>query len=190
MSCSCSPDFLIYYKKCLKSQKTYCKRFGYDYVIDNSPLIEGQTNKEWTWKKHYTLDQYVDTHDILILIDADCEIKNNAPPIESFLDDNSIYYVNGVSKRPNAGFMVFRNNEIRKKFHQELMTRRYRQVPNQYRVKSGGDNGHVIWILDEMNENKKELPLAWNCSQPEYVDSAYIIHYTNHMRNFYKREIL
>jgi len=185
MSCSSSPDFIKKWKRCINSQKKYCQLHGYDYVIDDRPLLEGQTNSEWTWKKHYTLDQYEETHDIFVAIDADCEIKPNTPPIESFLNKNSIYYVLGVSKRPNAGFMVYRNDSIRKYFHTELIKRRLQKVPSKFKVKPSGDNGHVIWILSEMSEGLQELPLEWNCSQPKYKDSAYILHYTNHLRKYY-----
>ena len=185
MSCSSSPDFVVKWQRCIDSQKAYCEKHGYDYVIDDRPLLEGQTKHEWTWKKHYTLDQYEDTHDIFIGIDADCEIQDNAPPIESVLNENSIYYVLGISGRPNAGFMVYRNDKIRKYFHTELMKRRPHPVPGNFKVKSLGDNGHVIWILSEMTEGLQELPLKWNCSQPKCKDSAYILHYTNRLKKHY-----
>jgi hypothetical protein len=185
ISCSASPDFVKKWKRCIESQKLYCKKYGYDYVVDDRPLLEGQTNNEWTWKKHYTLDQYENTHDLFVAIDADCEIKKNTPPIESVLNDNSIYYVLGVSKRPNAGFMIFRNDSVRKYFHTELKKRRLQPVPPDFRVKLSGDNGHVIWILSEMTKGLQELPLQWNCSQPSHIDDAYILHYTNHLRGYY-----
>jgi len=185
MSCSVSPDFVVKWQRCIESQKTYCNKHGYDYVIDDRPLRERESNKEWTWKKHYTLDQYEDTHDVFVSIDADCEIKSHTPPIESVLNENSIYYVLGVSGRPNAGFMIYRNDKIRKYFHTELMRRRSEKVPGRFKVKPSGDNGHVIWILSEMNTGLQELPLEWNCSRPRYIDKAYILHYTNHLRNYY-----
>lgn len=185
ISCSCSPDFLIKYKKCIDSQRAYCKKHNYDYAIDDKPLLPGQKKNEWTWKKHYTLDQYERTHDVFVSIDADCEIKDTTPPIESILNENSIYYVLGKSGRPNAGFMVYRNDEIRKYFHTELMKRRSQKVPASFRVKPSGDNGHVIWVLSEMTEGLQELPLEWNCSHPAYKDNAYILHYTNRLRGYY-----
>ena len=185
MSCSASPDFVIKWQRCINSQKLYCKKHGYDYVVDDRPLLEGQTNNEWTWKKHYTLDQYENTHDVFIGIDADCEIKSNTPPIESFLNKNSIYYVLGVSGRPNAGFMVYRNDDVRKNFHTELIKRRPQKVPSHFRVKPSGDNGHVIWVLSEMANGLQELPLEWNCSQPKFINEAYILHYTNYLRKYY-----
>lgn len=186
MSCSCSPDFLLKYKKCIDSQKEYCKKNNYDYVIDSNPLLPGEKKNEWTWKKHYTLDQYEETHDIFVAIDADCEIKSNTPPIESVLNQNSIYFVLGISGRPNAGFMIYRNNEIRKYFHTELMRRRKKKVPKQFKVKASGDNGHVIWILSEMQNGLQELPLEWNCSNPEFMQSAYILHYTNRLKKYFE----
>jgi len=185
ISCSASPDFVKKWQRCIHSQKQYCKKHGYDYVIDDLPLQEGETKNEWTWKKHYTLDQYEDTHSIFVAIDADCEIRPNTPPIESILNENSIYYVLGVSGRPNAGFMIYRNDEIRKYFHTELMRRRREKVPSRFKVKPSGDNGHVIWILSQMTAGLQELPIYWNCSQPKYMNDAYILHYTNHLRKYY-----
>jgi hypothetical protein len=186
MSCSCSPDFLIKYKKCIESQKAYCKKYNYDYVVDDKSLLPGQKKNEWTWKKHYTLDQYEETHDVFIAIDADCEIKFNTPPIESVLNENSIYYVLGRSDRPNAGFMIYRNDKIRKFFHTELMNRRGTPVPASFEVKPSGDNGHVIWILSEMDNGLQELPLEWNCTNPKFMEHAYILHYTNSLKKYFK----
>lgn len=184
ISCSCSPDFLQKYKKCIESQKKYCKKYNFDYNLDSTPVYTND-RKEWTWKKHYILNQFEDTHEVLILIDADCEIKESAPSINTVLNKNSIYYVNGISGRPNAGFMIFRNDDIGKYFRTELINRRSKKVPLNFKVKEGGDNGHVIWVLSEMSEGVQELPICWNCSQPKFARDAYIIHYTNSMRPFY-----
>lgn len=185
VSCSASPDYVKKYNRCITSQKEYCKKYNYDYVIDSNPLLPGQDRKEWTWKKHYTLDQYEDTHDIFVGIDCDCEIKSNTPPIESVLNNNSIYYVLGISGRPNMGFMIYRNDDIRKYFHTELIRRRDIEVPKEYKVKPGGENGHAIWILSEMTNGLQELSLKWNCTQPQYANDAYILHYTNKLRSYY-----
>lgn len=186
ISCSASPDYFIKYKKCLDSQKRYCQTYGYDYSIDDSPLLPNESSKEWTWKKHYTLKKFRDTHNIFVSIDADCEITDKAPPLESIIDSNDIYFVNGISKRPNAGFLIVKNSKLGNFFHDELIRRRVLPVPPDYRVKDKGDNGHVIWILSELTHGIKELPINWNCSQPDFVQDAYIIHYTNKMRKYYK----
>jgi len=185
ISCSASPNFLEKWNRCIESQRRYCEKHGYDYKIDDRPLRQGETNTEWTWKKHYTLDQYENTHDVFVAIDADCEIKESTPPVESILNENSIYYVNGISGRPNAGFMIYRNDKRRKYFHTELLKRRHIKVPGNFKVKPSGDNGHVIWILSEMTKGVQELPLKWNCSQPKHMKDAYILHYTNHLRKYY-----
>jgi hypothetical protein len=186
MSCSVSPDFAIKYKKCLDSQKKYCQKYSYDYVIDDLPLLPNQTNKEWTWKKHYTLEKFRNSHDVFVSIDADCEITDKTPALETVIDSNDIYFVNGISKRPNAGFLIVKNTKLGNYFHDELMKRRNLPVPNNCKAKGGGDNGHVIWILSEIIQGKKELPLNWNCSQPDFMKEAYIIHYTNSMRKYFE----
>lgn len=186
MSCSASPDFVVKYKKCLESQKNYCEKYNYDYAIDDNPLESGQTNAEWKWKKHYTLFKYRKTHDIFVSIDADCMIKDITPPLESVIDDHDIYYVNGISNRPNSGFLIVKNTAIGNFFHEELIRRRNNPVPENCKVKVHGDNGHVIWVLSELKNKAKELPIEWNCSQPEFQNSAYILHYTNKLKSKFK----
>lgn len=188
MLCSCSPDFENRWKRCLESQQKYCQKYGYTYKLENSPLLDGQTRKEWTWKKHYSFEKYRKEYDIFISIDADCEILNHTPSIETVVDEtHSIYFVNGISNRPNAGFLIVKNDKIGNYFHSELIKRRDLKTPDGCKVKPDGDNGHVIWILSELKKHSKELSLQWNCSQPEYADTAYIIHYTNKMRYEYKQ---
>lgn len=187
MSCSASPKFLEKWSYCIESQKKYCKKNGYDYSLAKGNWPE--KSKKWTWNKHFVLNNFEQDYDVFIGIDADIEIKENCPPIETVLNDSSIYYVNGISGRPNAGFLIYRNDSIRKYFHSELLKRKNLTVPKKFKVKPGGENGHVVWILSEMKNGIQELPLKWNCSQPEYADDAFVLHYTNKLKSHYNHKI-
>jgi hypothetical protein len=180
--CVASQDYVKKYNKCINSQQAYCIKNNYKYILDtNEDRIV--TKKDWYWKKIEGLPYLFKEADAIVLIDADCTIKDNCPPIESVLSEKSIYYVLGISNRPNSGFLIIKSNETGSNFINEVLKRRY--IPSPEIHKSKGENGVVIWVLSEMDD-KHELPLKWNCSQPNFINDAYIIHYTNMMREFYK----
>lgn len=180
--CVASDDYIEKYKRCIDSHQKYCDKNNYSYFLDNDKTKITQ-RKDWYWKKIEELQKFLKDYDIIILIDADCEIKNNCPTIESILTEKSIYYVLGISNRPNSGFLIIKSNSTGSNFINEILKRRYIPCPETH--KSKGENGVVIWVLSELDD-KQELSLQWNCSQPEYIDNAYIIHYTNNMKEFYK----
>jgi hypothetical protein len=185
ISCVASEDYLKKYRKCIDSQKKYCIKHGYEYII-NSNSVDIVDWRDWYWKKLWVIPEILKKYDIAILIDADCEIKDNTPTIESIIDNNSIYYVLGASKRPNSGFLIFKNTDRSKNFLKDVLSKRGKQLPPGCEVK--GENGYVIWSLNEDATDTKELPILWNCSDPSLIDTAYIIHYTNKMRSFFDNE--
>ena len=186
--CVASDDYLKKYKKCISSQENYCKKNNYTYYLDsdNSNITHW---KDWYWKKIISAKTLLPTSDYLVIIDSDCEITNIAEPIESIIDNNSIYYVIGVSGRPNSGFLIIRNNARGNSFLKNVLDKRYKEFPTEFRADKG-ENGQVIWELFENKNETKEIPLRWNCSQPKFLKDAYVIHYTNKMKNYYKEEIL
>jgi hypothetical protein len=93
----------------------------------------------------------------------------------------------GISKRPNSGFMIFKNDQRSADFLNDVITKREKEIPNQFSMK--GENGYVIWSLSENKEDTKELELKWNCSQPEFLDECFIIHYTNKMKSYFKEKL-
>jgi hypothetical protein len=182
MSCVASHDYVVRYTKCIDSQQKYCEKYGYDYVLncDSSNIIN---REDWYWKKLWVIPELLEQYDVAVIIDADCEIKNTAPALESVIDNNSIYYVLGISKRPNSGFLIFKNTPRSNQFIGQALERRGQPLPQDCVVK--GENGYVIWLLKEDASHAKQLPLMWNCSDPEHANDAYIIHYTNKMREFF-----
>jgi hypothetical protein len=184
LSCIASEDYLEKYKKCVDSQRSYCEKYRYDYYL-NSDTTDIAHWKDWYWKKIHEALQLLEKYDFVVIIDADCEITESAVNIESELDDNSIYYVLGISNRPNSGFLIIRNDRRGIDFLTDLLEKRHQTLPEQYRS-TKGENGHVIWCLGNDSSKTKELNLKWNCSQPEHINDAYIIHYTNKMRQHYE----
>jgi hypothetical protein len=175
--CVASPDYITKYQLCIDSQKTYCQKNNYSYLLDD------KISENYYWKKIEGVKQFYNTYDIVVIIDADCEITNKCPPLETIINESSIYYVLGISGRPNSGFLPIRTNSRGKEFITDIISKKEKECPRKYVMK--GENGVVIWSLDENNISTKELPLMWNCSNPENIDTAYIIHYTNLMRNKY-----
>lgn len=181
--CTASDDYLEKYDRCYESHLEYCKKYDIDYAIDGDPLKEGQTRAEWYWRKLSSTLQYFDDYDYVVVIDIDIEIKPNTPDIRSVIDNNSIFYVNGISNRPNSGFLIIKTDEIGKKFIQTVLKNRSRPV--EKRFKAPGENGHVIEYLHDYPENSKELPIEWNCSQPQFMDQSFLLHYTNKLSGYY-----
>jgi hypothetical protein len=183
--CIASTDYIKKYTNCLSSQKKYCKKNNYSHIlIDDKKYISDR--RDYYWKKIYEVRDILPKYDYVVLIDCDCEITDKTPPIEEILDTNSIYYVLGISKRPNSGFLIFKNDIRSMHFLKDVIDKKEKSIPEQFSSK--GENGFVIWSLAENNQGTKELDLKWNCSQPEFLESAYIIHYTNKMKSMFKEE--
>jgi len=185
--CIASEDYLEKYKRCILSQKNYCKKNKYNYCLDTE-LTDIKHWKDWYWKKIIGAKKLLPTCDFLVIIDCDCEITDLAEPIESVIDENSIYYVNGISSRPNSGFLIIKNNPRGENFLNNVLSKRDKEFPQGFRSDKG-ENGQVIWELSENSSQTKEIPLKWNCSQPEFLKDAYIIHYTNKMKNYLENSI-
>lgn len=186
ISLLCVADFVYTgrYFPCIISQKEYCARNDYDYK-----LITGEAD-ERNWKR-YKVDLIIEllkkTEGDVVIIDADCFIKEDCPPFESFLVDNKdIYYVDGRSGRPNSGFIYFKNNINSLEFIETVKQRLKVRVPERaHFVSTEGENGHINWtVADWMRSEKNifhKLPIDWNCSSKQYEQDAYILHFTNEL---------
>lgn len=181
--CSASKDYVKKYQRCIESHMTYCKKYNIDYYLDDGDLKADQNKSEWYWRKVYTILKYFDDYDIVSIVDIDIEMKEQSPDIRTVLDSNSIYYVKGISGRPNSGFLVMRTDKISKKFIKTILNRRGNELPDY--AKMIGENGYVIQYIKENPQGTKELPLEWNCSQPKFIDTAYFLHYTNRLAKHY-----
>lgn len=181
--CVASDDYIKKYEKCVSSQKKYCEKNNYSYLLinDNKYILD---RKDYYWKKIFEIRDNLLNFDYIVLIDCDCEITVKALPVETVLDTASIYYVLGISKRPNSGFMIFKNDQRSMNFLNEVIDKKEKNIPTEFSMK--GENGFIIWALSENNKNTKELELKWNCSQPNFSEEAFVLHYTNKMRDYFK----
>jgi hypothetical protein len=181
--CTASQDYLEKYDRCYGSHQAYCEKFNIDYKLDNEPLKEGQTRAEWYWRKLSSTLPYFECYDYVVVIDIDIEITNKTPDIRSIIDDNSIFYANGISKRPNSGFLIIKTDEIGKKFIKEVLNSRNTKVGKGFGAP--GENGHVIKYLHFNPEKSKEISSLWNNTDPNKINEAYLLHYTNKLSSYY-----
>ena len=183
--CTASDDYIEKYKPCINSQIYYCKKNNYEYK-----LVSGK-KEERNWKRS-KIDELINlletTSNDVLLIDADCLIKENCPQLEKFLNDKSIYYANGKSGRLNSGVLYFKNDSAALDFLKDLKEKLKYSVPRGkgYYVTKEGENGHIIWTKDEYEKSNKnifqEISKKWNCSSPALKDKAYILHFTNDLK--------
>lgn len=183
--CTASDDYVEKYKPCILSQKRYCEKNNYEYR-----LISGQ-KEERNWKRSKIdelLNLLENTNSDVLLIDADCLIKDTCPKLEEFVTDKSIYYANGKSGRLNSGFLYFKNTQKSIEFLYDLKQKLMLRIPRGkgYYVTKEGENGHIIWTKAEFEEAGKhiflEISKKWNCSSPAMKEEAYVLHFTNDLK--------
>lgn len=174
---SASPDYVEKYQKCISSHIDYCNKHKIDYYLDQGPLENKQTKKEWYWRKVYNILQYFNQYDYVAIIDCDIKFKPNCPDIRTQINNSSIFYVNGISGRPNSGFLIIKTDTTGRQFVDTILHWRGTELPDYAKMK--GENGYVIKYLKENPDHSCELSIQWNCSQPEYQNDAFVLHYTN-----------
>lgn len=183
--CTASDNYIKKYKPCIDSQINYCNKHNYEYK-----LISGK-KEDRNWKRA-KIDELIilleNTNNDVLLIDADCLIKDNCPKLKNFLNDKSIYYANGKSGRLNSGFLYFKNDQNSLNFLHDLKEKLKLKIPkgNGYYVTKEGENGHIIWVKHEYENNNnnifQEISKKWNCSSPVLKEEAYILHFTNDLK--------
>jgi len=183
--CTASDDYVKKYKPCIDSQIEYCNKNNYEYK-----LITGK-KEERNWKRS-KIEELItlleNTDNDVLLIDADCLIKNTCPQFDEFLNDKSIYYANGKSGRLNSGFLYFKNTIHSKQFLYDLEEKLKLPIPRGkgYYVTKEGENGHIIWTKHEYEKLNKDIfqkiSKKWNCSSPAAKKDAYILHFTNDLK--------
>lgn len=186
--CAASDDYIEKYKPCIDSQINYCKKYDYEYK-----LISGKKeDRNWKRTKIDELKILLENTDSdVLLIDADCLIKDNCPMLTEFLNNKSIYYANGHSGRLNSGFLYFKNCNKSLEFVKELQEKLKLPIPRGkgYFVSKTGENGHIIWIksqwIEEGKDIFKNIGINWNCTLPSKKDSAFILHFTGPMKQEY-----
>ncbi len=170
------------YADCIRSQRVYAKKYGYDYVAVTDPkFIMHYSARDSAWLKiPLLLAAFARGYDLVTFIDADCQIMERCPEVTTLVTPgSSIYVAHGFSKRINSGFIVALNNERSKAFFSDLLARAYTyEVPAEDNAPY--ENGYFI----NQGKDSKDISIignSWNNNQvPKPTD--YVRHYTGPMR--------
>lgn len=179
-------DYMDKWAFCLESHTAYCHTHGYGCA--HMDPAGSELHPKWA-KLEIALFFLKKGRD-LILIDADAEFTDSCPPFMNILSENpqkDIFYVNGISGRPNSGVLIMRGGDSTAvAFLQECLARRQETVPKEDFVTKEGENGHIIMLLKQPEYASKamELPKIWNCSDPACYTEAFVRHYTNKLKQW------
>ncbi|WP_124391975.1 putative nucleotide-diphospho-sugar transferase [Rhodococcus wratislaviensis] len=123
-------------------------------------------------------------------IDADCEVRADAPDFRTVLSDSphaSVFMANGRSGRLNSGVMFVRNSAVSRRFYGRVMQSMTEKIPEKDRAGLKYENGNIIYCAAG-NTDVNIMDARWNnTSQPELQD--FIRHYTGPLRQEYRRPI-
>jgi hypothetical protein len=117
-----SHGYNIIRKDCIRSQKAYCDRHG--YVYHHIHLPSTLTPDTTAWMKLHFLRYFLneeqkeegdkreeDKKQRVMYIDADCEVRQNCPSIESLEQSGkSLFVAPGFSGRINSGVLIAYDN--------------------------------------------------------------------------------
>ena len=165
------------YHQQLDSQKTYAVRHGYRYDSVSLPKEDPGQAK---WHKIECLSERLDAYDAVLLLDADCHVREDAPDICSEISEGKlIYMTRGHSGRFNSGVILTLGADESKRFFQEVLASRGRPLAPEDFVSSEGENGHIIALARDplFSGFIQELDYKWNNNRfPDKVD--YIRHFS------------
>ncbi len=164
------------YKKNIESHKAYASRYGYRYVVVDKPSIS-LLDMECAWLKIALIIEALRAeYDWVAFVDADAEIKANAPPIESLAETGkSIYMAKGYSGRINSGVMIAQKSEEAIQFFTQVLENYDLTLPEEDSV-GWGENGHIIHFAKN-NPNIKLISRRWN-NNDDFFLPDYIRHYS------------
>jgi hypothetical protein len=171
------------FRECIASQAEYARKHGYRYVAVTKPrgLL---APADCAWLKIACLQKALEAgHDWVCYIDADCEIRENTPAIETLAAAGKyLYMAKGFSGRVNAGLMVARNSgEIRKMIATIMDAADRTDLPEEDRAPY--ENGHVIHYTRD-SEILEIIDGRWNNNIEMDLDD-YIRHYSGKIRQHY-----
>ena len=169
------------YRDLIASQRRYCDRHGYDYVMVQKPGFTPLL-KECAWLKlPLAADALRAGRPWVLFLDADVRISDSAPAIEStFVSGNTFYLAKGRSGRINSGVIVATNTIDSIKMLDDIVAAAQRPIPAEDDV-GWGENGHVIHYLKD-SQLFHELNTRWN-NTTNPGSSDYFRHYTGPMKD-------
>lgn len=134
------------FRSCLKTQRDYCDRFGFDYVlIDKTPRT--LLPIEAAWLKLFLLRSALKCdYRWIAFIDADCEMRMHAPSfvhdLEKFNNSKSIFLAHGFSGRINSGVIFTKNSKEAYEYLEKVIQNGDNPVSKE--DKALYENGHMI----------------------------------------------
>lgn len=134
------------FRSCIKSQKAYCLRSNFDYVlIKKAPRFLLPT--ETAWLKLFLLRSALECdYKWVGFIDADCEVSIHAPSfvqeMEIFNNARSIFMAHGFSGRINSGVIFMKNSKEALEYLEKVIQNGDDPVSKE--DKALYENGHMI----------------------------------------------
>jgi hypothetical protein len=167
---------------CIASQRAYAKRIGADYVSVTKPRrIPAAALSAWL-KVPLMLHALESGYDWVAYIDADCEVKPDAPDFRNELGSSpkQVFMALGRSGRVNSGVMIARRGPESTSYFARVLASATENIPADDRANLKYENGNVIYVTN-LTDAVATLPAEWNNSlDPDLAD--YIRHYTGPMR--------
>ena len=169
------------YGQCIESHRKYASKFGYKYVLITTRASTPITTSVWL-KIPLIIRALEKKYDWVVTIDADCQISQIAPKLETLeVEDKSLYMAKGFSGRINSGVVIIKNTEAVKSLFKTIYTHSSNDVPEA----DWGENGHVIHFASQWH-GLQLIDRKWNNNADPTLQD-YIRHFSagGPMRSLY-----
>ncbi len=164
------------YKKNIDSHRAYAAKQGYRYVVVDRPVIS-LLDMECAWLKVALMIEALKAgYQWVLFVDADAEIRPEAPPIES-LDEvgKCLYMARGYSQRINSGVLIAKQSEAACQFFRKVLENSDLPLSKADDV-GWGENGHIIHFAKD-NPSLKLISRRWN-NNGDFFLKDHIRHYS------------
>lgn len=162
----------VVYSRNIASHRAYAQKNGYSYSLVRWPAFVSV--RESVWLKVPLMEAALKAGwDWVLFVDADCEVRADAPRLESLEDgEASIFLASGFSGNVNSGVIAVRNTPEALSFFERVTAAAGEDVPEA----DWGENGHIIHFARSCIALKL-LDRRWNNNaDPDLRD--FIRHYS------------
>lgn len=165
------------FEDCLKSQKEYALKHNYEYRALTGSPPSGISGTMSGWLKIVTICRLLKKgYQKVFFIDADALVREEAPPVETLLEEGKDIYVSyDFSNRINSGVIFVRNSRASQSFFKKLHW--MSDIPGGLLPKEDRnlyENGHFIFLAKKDN-SVKIISNKWNNTTGESI-GEYIWH--------------
>lgn len=181
------------FQHCINTHRAYCAQHGYDYVlIDKFPGIPDKEESTWL-KVALMIEALKGKYDWVFFVDADCEIREHTPKIESLkVKDKYLYLSPGHSGFINAGVLIANSSQESIDFFENVLDSAGESIPELLIPELSGlawsENPNIIHFA---KDNPSVFLLdhrSWN-NNSSWTSESYIFHYSGGtFRDFYLSE--